>query len=208
MLLEPKADLWFFLFVCFFHQIIFIKVLCCCQYAILKKYSKYKNSSAPYWERLKGKGRKKGRKQLSCYNNDRSFYLVLKYLPSGWYVISLIINWEKLNYVFPYLFFSSGSSKRTKQGKSFNVHSFQVFSKFKLLSSNVYLSVVEVVTGIPLKNVVAGVLWWPSGLRIQFCHCRASGFCCSMGHCFGTGSIPSLRISICFGCGWKNAEAK
>jgi hypothetical protein len=50
--------------------------------------------------------------------------------------------------MFLYLFPRSDSSEKTKHSKSFTVQSFQVFSKFKLLSSTSYFPVVKKVTGM------------------------------------------------------------
>ena len=41
------------------------------------------------------------------------------------------------------------------------------------------------------NNYTEGVPWWPSGLRIWYCHCCDSGQCC------GVGSIPGLGVSTC-----------
>ena len=50
--------------------------------------------------------------------------------------------------MFLYLFPRSDSSERIKHSKSFNVQSFQVSSKFKLLSSIAYFPVVKKVMGM------------------------------------------------------------
>ena len=44
-----------------------------------------------------------------------------------------------------------------------------------------------------IKSCIAGVPWWTSGLRIWHCHC------CSLDHCYGLGSIPSLGTFACHG---------
>ena len=48
-----------------------------------------------------------------------------------------------------------------------------------------------------LNMYIFRVSWWLNGLRIW--HCRYYG----LGHCWGSGSIPGLRISACHRHGWK-----
>ena len=48
-----------------------------------------------------------------------------------------------------------------------------------------------------LLNLLDGVLWWRSGLRIQHCDCSNSGYCC------GSGSIPGPGSFTCHGHGCK-----
>ena len=50
------------------------------------------------------------------------------------------------------------------------------------------------------KNGKIGILLWCCGLRTQSCHCYG------LGHCCGTGLIPDLGISTCYGCDHKKKE--
>ena len=45
-----------------------------------------------------------------------------------------------------------------------------------------------------------GVLWWPSGLRIQHCHC------CGLGHHSDTGSIPGQELPHTKGAAKTNKQ--
>lgn len=38
--------------------------------------------------------------------------------------------------------------------------------------------------------MLAGVPWWPSGLRIWCCRC------CGLGHCYSMGSMPDPAAGI------------
>ena len=52
------------------------------------------------------------------------------------------------------------------------------------------------------QNMLLGVPWWPSKLRIQHCHCRGSGHCC------GPGSIPGPGTHTCLRYGQTNKKTK
>ena len=51
-------------------------------------------------------------------------------------------------------------------------------------------------------KTLRGVPWWPSGLRIQHCHCSGSGHCCVLG------VIPGLGTLTCCGCSQKKKKKK
>ena len=52
------------------------------------------------------------------------------------------------------------------------------------------------------KECKSRIPWWPSGLRIQHCHCYR------LGHCCGAGLIPGPGTSTCCWHGRKNKKKK
>ena len=53
-----------------------------------------------------------------------------------------------------------------------------------------------------MKRCLFRILWWPSSLRIQCCHCSV------LSHCCGAGLIPCLGTSACCGNGKKKKKKK
>ena len=51
-----------------------------------------------------------------------------------------------------------------------------------------------------MKRCLFRILWWPSSLGIQCCHCSV------LSHCCGAGLIPCLGTSACCGNGKKKKK--